>query len=305
MPSSAAIVRQLEAVHLAFHVGVIDRLYPSLGPEERPEAVARERMRDSSYLINMRQRIREGVAALRLDRSLTQAERDTKIALLTATELRYLRQHIEAASWRLQSESDMSRLRAKGEDGAFWELTKGVEHCVTCERMGDRWWPWRVLEVINPATTHPQCHCVLRTRQEAERAGHKVVTGRHTPSVASLYELGAEAREMALAYIQQGEELREARRTELAAPDPAPAPVSRGTPPGPFRPLPPPAIARNAKRDERICEMWSQEGKSQSAIGREVGLSQPRVRAILLDRFGAEALRKRGKAGARHDLAAA
>jgi predicted transcriptional regulator len=48
--------------------------------------------------------------------------------------------------------------------------------------------------------------------------------------------------------------------------------------------------------------MWAEQRMSQSAIAREIGLSQPRVRTILLQRFGEEALRARGKPGQRHDL---
>src|ERR1700682_2929839 len=137
MASSAALIRQLEAVHLAFHAGAIDRLYPSLGEEERQRAVAREQMRDSAYLTNMRERIRSGTAAIRAERGRSREERDLQVAQLAALEVRYLRQHVQAASWRLQSEADISRLKARGEDGAYWKLNPRYEHCETCARMGE------------------------------------------------------------------------------------------------------------------------------------------------------------------------
>lgn len=300
MLTSRAIIKQLEAVHLAFQVGAIDRLYPDLGPEERPEAVARERIRDAKYLINLRERIRSGVKKIRAERGLTNDQKETKIALLTATEMRYLRMHINAATWRLQSEADMSKLKGQGELGAFWKLGENVKrHTEDCLRMGGKWWPWPVLEKINPANRHTGCECRLISKRRAEELGFPIKVGRRTATVTSLHELGPEARALAEAYIRRGEELREARRQEQVVeptPDPAPAPVSRETRP---------PREDHSERNQRICEMWAEEEMSQSAIGREVGLSQPRVRAILIARFGEEALRRRGKAGARHDLAAA
>lgn len=301
MASSDPLIRQLEAVHLAFHAGAIDRLYPSLGEKEHKRAVTREQTRDSAYLSNMRERIKTGTAAIRQDRGLSPEQRDLRVAQLAGLEVRYLRQHVKAASWRLQSEADISRLKKQGEDGAYWKLNPRYEHCETCLRMGERWWPMSVLDRINPAVTHPGCACSLLSKAEAERAGHTVVGGRHTPSVAQL-DLNETARELALQYISEGD----AERQNGHTPAPAAAPSVTPEPEQAQEQTPVPVEASGpddkAERNDRICEMWAQNGMSQSAIAREVELSQPRVRAILIARYGEEELKKRGKAGTRHDL---
>ena len=307
MATSAALIRQLEAVHTAFHVGAVERLYPGLGEGERERAVGRERQRDSAYLANMKARIKAGMAAARSERGLSSEERGLRMAELAATELRYMRQHIAAASQRLQSEADISRLKARGEHGAYWLLNPRYTHCETCLRMGERWWPWRVLDRVSPAITHPGCHCVLISSTEAERSGHQVIAGRHTPSVAQL-DLNEAARELAMRLIREGE--REHRNghsptgTSLDTPLDTPEPhVADSSPIEPNKVDIP--KDKKAARNAKIAEMWAQQRMSQSAIGRVVGLSQPRVRAILIQRFGEEALRVRGRSGARHDLVSA
>lgn len=307
--SSSALIKQLEAVHLAFQAGAIERLYPNLGPEERERAVKREQQRDGAFTANMRARITAGAQAIRQERGLTAQERDLRLAQLAALEVRYLRMHVAAASWRLQSEADISRLKAQGEDGAYWELNPGLlTHTEDCLRMAGRWWPWRVLDKINPANRHSGCGCVLLGRRDAERKGHEVVLGRHTPSVAR-HSLNEAARLLALELIREGENglartakvdgpARRSALLEATAPAEPPA-ISNGSPKRGRR-----KREDKRERDDAICEAWNEQGMSQSAIGRQFGLSQPRIRAILIARYGQEALKARGKAGTRHDLAA-
>lgn len=316
--SSSALIKQLEAVHLAFQVGAIERLYPDLGPEERDRAVKREQQRDGAFTANMRARIAAGAQAIRQERGLTVQERDLRLAQLAALEVRYLRMHVAAASWRLQSQASISRLKARGEDGAFWLLNPRSNHCPTCARFGNRWWPMSVLDRVNPSVTHPQCSCRLLSTREAENRGFPIVRGRHTESAARA-KLNEAARALALELIHASEDRHHngSSPADITLDTPSDNPVLQETAMPPVEPIrndgprDNPGDNRRAKRvdnterDDRICEAWATEQRSQSAIAREVGLSQPRVRAILLARYGEQALKARGKAGSRHDLAAA
>jgi hypothetical protein len=184
-----ALIGRIEKIHRTFNVRALKRLYPALAGNELIRATARESMRDHAYLQNMRSRLTQGVELVEQDPTLSSEERERRLATLESNERRYLRQHVEQASWRLSAEADMSRLKEQGEPGAVWELNPGLrEHTADCWAMAGKFWGWDVLDRINPANRHPGCGCKLKSRSSALAAGMPVVEGVRSPALQALMQ---------------------------------------------------------------------------------------------------------------------
>ena len=57
--------------------------------------------------------------------------------------------------------------------GAFWKLSPDVmKHTPDCIALGDRWWPWSVIDAVGPPPRHPGCRCQLVTEGEAIGLGY-------------------------------------------------------------------------------------------------------------------------------------
>lgn len=180
--SAAAAIRGIERAHRTFKVGALRKLHPDLAGAELARAVGREELRDAGYLVAMRKRLVDG--ARKIEATTPPGERAPALATLISSEHRFLGQHIEAAGWRMRSEATTSRLKAAGEPGAVWlkDETKQT-HTADCLAMDARFWPWEVLDRVNPANRHTGCGCALVSRDEATARGVSWKRGRRGPAV--------------------------------------------------------------------------------------------------------------------------
>jgi hypothetical protein len=183
--SSKQIIGRIERAHRGFSDAAVRRLYPELQGEDLVRAVARESALSSDYLGNMRRRIVVGERAIRSDTTLEDLEQMDRRQALERLERGYLRKHLEARARRLGTEADISRLKSQGEDGAYWWLDPDVKtrHCDSCLLMGGRWWPFSVLDQVNPATEHAGCKCKLIAGSVARARGLDVRRGYRTSAI--------------------------------------------------------------------------------------------------------------------------
>jgi hypothetical protein len=190
------LLERVGTAHRSFQVAALTKLYPTLKGEELARAVARETMRDQQYRDNMRQRLIRGVTLIEQDPTLTEQERNDKLRRLEKLERRYLEMHVQTASWRMDREAEMSRLKRLNESGAYWLLDHGLKtHTPDCLAMEGRVWNWSVLEKINPANRHPGCGCRLIPITEARRRGLAIRQGYRTPAMRTATSL-VEARDL-------------------------------------------------------------------------------------------------------------
>jgi hypothetical protein len=180
MNAADAAYAAIEASHREFKLSALRDLYPQLTGVALSRALMREVYRDGAYLSNARRRMHEGTARAR---SLAPSKRAAAIDGLIRTERRYLEQHMVAAQRRMSAEQDMAVLKESGEPGAYWVLGQRARHTADCLRLANRWWPWDVLTLVNPATRHEGCGCSLISVSEAERQGRPIRRGYRTASM--------------------------------------------------------------------------------------------------------------------------
>lgn len=169
--TTADLIARVERAHSTFQFGALRALRPQLRGTAIYEALARELLRDSTYLQRMRRRMRRG-AKLVEDKHPEGPEREERMQGLMQLELRYLQQHAEAASWRMARDTEMREIRSQDDRGAYWLLDKGKRtHTPDCLAMAGKAWSWRVLESVNPGNRHPGCGCRLISIKEAEGRG--------------------------------------------------------------------------------------------------------------------------------------
>jgi hypothetical protein len=62
-------------------------------------------------------------------------------------------------------------VKASSPQGAYWKLSENVkEHTLDCLAMGEKFWPWEVLDAFHPPT-HPGCQCMLYTHTGGQERG--------------------------------------------------------------------------------------------------------------------------------------
>lgn len=91
------------------------------------------------------------------------AARADAMQALMAREERFERQRAQAMFGR--AVNGLNRVVVKGQSpmGAFWKLSPYVkEHTAGCLVMGERFWPWEVLDKLHPPR-HPGCPCHLES----------------------------------------------------------------------------------------------------------------------------------------------
>lgn len=89
-----------------------------------------------------------------------QARADAMKALM-AREQRYEEQRSAAMFGRALGGLNTTILRSQSPRGAYWKLSPFVkEHTPGCLVMGERFWPWDVLDKLHPPR-HPGCPCHL------------------------------------------------------------------------------------------------------------------------------------------------
>lgn len=89
-----------------------------------------------------------------------QARADAMKALMER-EARYEQQRSAAMFGRALGGLNVLTLRSQSPQGGWWKLSPFVkEHTAGCLAMGERFWPWEVLDRVHPPR-HPGCPCHL------------------------------------------------------------------------------------------------------------------------------------------------
>lgn len=84
---------------------------------------------------------------------------------------RFERQRSEAMFGRAVGALNKSVLKLSSPQGAFWRLSPFVkEHTAGCLVMGERFWPWEILDGLHPPR-HAGCPCHLESLMAALAAG--------------------------------------------------------------------------------------------------------------------------------------
>lgn len=97
--------------------------------------------------------------------------RQARMAAVLEREKRYARQRSEAMAARAFAALGRVELRASSPAGAYWKLDPTVvEHTPGCLFLGERFWPWVVLDRVHPPR-HAGCPCRLLGYHEAVLAG--------------------------------------------------------------------------------------------------------------------------------------
>jgi hypothetical protein len=99
-----------------------------------------------------------------------QARTDAMRALMER-EQRYEEQRAAAMFGRALGGLNATVLRSQSPQGAFWKLSPFVkEHTPGCLVMGERFWPWAILDKLHPPR-HAGCPCHLEGYMAAIKAG--------------------------------------------------------------------------------------------------------------------------------------
>jgi len=134
---------------------------------ELAEAARVEQERDVEFYRRMEERMRRDIPA-----ALQRDEPEAAVKRVLERERRFTEAHHEAAAARVQATARRGMVRRLSPEGAFWHLSEAVkEHTPDCLAMATvGWWPWSVLDRINPPT-HTGCRCELLTHDEAYDMG--------------------------------------------------------------------------------------------------------------------------------------
>jgi DNA-binding CsgD family transcriptional regulator len=153
-----------------FHANVLDQLYAE--QQDRVLALAREQRYALTYARRMQIRLRLGLREVRNDMLARPADRDRRVRQVMELERVYLARHIAASGRRLRADREMWSLKLRGERGAVWLIDESLRtHTADCLAMAGKWWPWRVLDQINPGNRHAGCGCRLVGREIADARG--------------------------------------------------------------------------------------------------------------------------------------
>lgn len=173
----AAVVKAIEAAFAlrlpllpAAIIGAIREVYAEI-PEEDARRIARiEIAREREFQRRTIQRVREDLfEALKIGDPKLRGER---IQAILDREARYGRMREEALHARAVARAEQEILKTTSPQGAFWrlsDLTAG-NHTADCIAMANKFWPWRVLDVLHPPL-HLNCPCTLHTKAEAIARG--------------------------------------------------------------------------------------------------------------------------------------
>jgi hypothetical protein len=98
-------------------------------------------------------------------------KRNAAIQKIIEREKRYSKMREEAASKRASYRAELIDVKHASPEGAYWKLDPSVKkHTLDCILMGERFWPWEVLDQIHPQL-HVGCRCHLYTKDEAVSRG--------------------------------------------------------------------------------------------------------------------------------------
>lgn len=144
--------------------------------------------------------------------------RERAVRGLLSLEQRYTSQHASAVMARGVAHGERLTLRRNSPTGAFWLLDPFVqEHTAGCIIMGDKFWPWIILDRVHPPR-HAACPCRLISYAQALTEGRlspdRVPTERQAVELASGVMMEAEA-ETLLVLLRLAEMGDEAARVVL------------------------------------------------------------------------------------------
>lgn len=143
----------------------LDQTYPEYTKTAIDDAVTGEAAREREFGKKMKARLeRDLPEALKIE---DPDERRARVTRLLERERRYLGLREEAMNDRAIAHLERLSVKESSPQGAFWKLSPFVrEHTPDCVAMGEKFWPWSVLDKINPPT-HYGCRCALYTLDEA------------------------------------------------------------------------------------------------------------------------------------------
>lgn len=170
-----------------FDVSALATTFGALRGPALSRTLAREANRRAAFEANSRARIRRDVREAAAS-GLSPGEQSARLEAIARRERHYLAQHLDESARRIRLDGEMAHLKAIGESGAVWVLGNRRRHTADCLRMANRWWPWDVLDRVNPANRHAGCGCRLTTKQEARAVGVVPLRGRYTPSLDTFTE---------------------------------------------------------------------------------------------------------------------
>lgn len=178
-----------------------------LPPGDIDAALAEETSREAVFARRSAERVAK---AVRL--ALASTDPSARAAAFQAAlrrEQHYARYRAEAMAGRLFAAVEREALRRLSPTGAFWELSPFVaEHTPDCLAMGNKFWPWEVLDRIHPPL-HAGCPCRLRSFGEAVSAG--LMSPGDVPTVEQARRLSAGV----LSYLEREERAQAAALAEL------------------------------------------------------------------------------------------
>lgn len=124
----------------------VDRL------EKRPTPDA-DKIRDAQWALDRARRI--------------DGPRERAVRAVLNAEQRYTAQHASAVMARGVAAGERLNLKRISPTGAFWKLDPFVrEHTAGCLIMGDKFWPWIILDRVHPPR-HSACPCRLISYAQA------------------------------------------------------------------------------------------------------------------------------------------
>jgi GNAT superfamily N-acetyltransferase len=165
-----AFGRRHRADEIAWLRDLVTRYYPEWTPDEIDALVAREAQFEQAFLDKQRERLRE-----KLPEALREGDpeaRALKVKSILDRERDYLHMRQEAMAERALNAAERMTVRRASPLGAYWKLSDAVkEHTLGCILMGEKFWPWAVLETFHPQLHHG-CACKLLTLDEAIKLGY-------------------------------------------------------------------------------------------------------------------------------------
>lgn len=150
-------------------VATLRRRYPEKESGEVEALARRELVYDAEF--RRKQRIRMERDLPKALRTEDPADRAAAVAKILEREKVYLSQRREAMAERAIAAAELDSVRRASPLGAYWHLSPHVrEHTLDCLALGEKFWPWDVLDEVHPPLHHG-CACSLYTLAEAVERG--------------------------------------------------------------------------------------------------------------------------------------
>lgn len=143
---------------------------------------AEEREREEEFQRRVLKRWRDAVPVIL--GTPDPAIRAEKMRAFRAREKKILEARHQAMMERADGAANRTLLKALSPQGAYWKLNEFVnEHTLDCLVLGEKFWPWSVLDKWNPPLHHG-CPCTLYSLQEAIDRGLMSLDDIPDPEVA-------------------------------------------------------------------------------------------------------------------------